>query len=174
MYTQEVLEDLGTGFQCSVLSAKIKGLSLLKPTVSGRNCPNTAKHFLRDLVEYTDNQYAREASQIEKTSMNKSKSFTKTFSQLFLFLLFFHLLFSSYVHAPCAHYRERKRQVCIILNEFELLMLFIWLLLLCSNRIFLCLIFVIFSPFFCFSLHRFMHLVLIIRRGIDKYAFLSL
>ena len=69
-------------------------------------------------MEYTDNQYAREASQIEKTSMNKSKSFTKTFSQLFLFLLFFHLLFSSYVHAPCAHYRERKRQVCIILNEF--------------------------------------------------------
>ena len=47
--------------------------------------------------------------------MNKSKSFTKTFSQLFLFLLFFHLLFSSYVHVPCAHYRERKRQVCIIL-----------------------------------------------------------
>ena len=69
-------------------------------------------------MEYTDNQYAREASQIEKTSMNKSKSFNKTFSQLFLFLLFFHLLFSSYVHAPCAHYRERKRQVCIILNEF--------------------------------------------------------
>ena len=69
-------------------------------------------------MEYTDNQYAREASQIEKTSMSKSKSFTKTFSQLFLFLLFFHLLFSSYVHAPCAHYRERKRQVCIILNEF--------------------------------------------------------
>ena len=69
-------------------------------------------------MEYTDNQYAREASQIEKTSMNKSKSFTKTFSQLFLFLLFFHLLFSSYVHAPCAHHRERKRQVCIILNEF--------------------------------------------------------
>ena len=68
-------------------------------------------------MEYTDNQYAREASQIEKTSMNKSKSFTKTFSQLFLFLLFFHL-FSSYVHAPCAHYRERKRQVCIIFNEF--------------------------------------------------------
>ena len=44
VYTR-VLEDLGTGFQCSVLSAKIKGLSLLKPTVSGRNCPNTAKHL---------------------------------------------------------------------------------------------------------------------------------
>ena len=54
----------------------------------------------------------------KKTSMNKSKLFTKTFSQLFLFLLFFRLLFSSYVHVPCAHYRERKRQVCIILNEF--------------------------------------------------------
>ena len=54
--------------------------------------------------------------------MNKSKSFIKKNSQLFLFLLFFRLLFpllfSSYVHAPCAHYKERKRQGCIILNEF--------------------------------------------------------
>ena len=131
-------------------------------------------------MEYTDNQYAREASQIEKTSMNKSKSFTKTFSQLFLFLLFFHLLFSSYVHAPCAHYRERKRQVCIILNEFVVVdvvhLAFAALLKQdFSLSHFRHLFPIFFFSFFFFSfLHRFMHLVLIIRRGIDKYAFLSL
>ena len=124
-------------------------------------------------MEYTGNQYAREASQIEKTSMNKSKSFTKTFSQLFLFLLFFHLLFSSYVHAPCAHYRERKRQVCIILNEFFVVDVVHLAFAALLKQDFSLSYFRHLFPIF-FSLHRFMHLVLIIRRGIDKYAFLSL
>ena len=110
-------------------------------------------------MEYTDNQYAREASQIEKTSMNKSKSFTKTFSQLFLFLLFFHLLFSSYVHAPCAHYRERKRQVCIILNEFFVVdVVHLAFAALLKQDFSLSHFRHLFPIFFFFSLHRFMHL----------------
>ena len=52
----------------------------------------------------------------------KANRSLKTVLSFFLFLLFFRLLFpllfSSYVHAPCAHYKERKRQVCITLNEF--------------------------------------------------------
>ena len=92
--------------------------------------------------------------------MNKSKSFIKKKSQLFLFLVFFRLLFpllfSSYVHAPCAHYKERKRQGCIILNEFVVVdvvhLAFAALLKQDGVRFFLSLNFVVFSPFFLFLL----------------------
>ncbi len=123
--------------------------------------------------------------------MNKSKSFNKIilsffffFFSLSLFRLPSPLLFSSYVHAPCAHYKEKKRQVCIILNKFVVVVIHLALAALLKQdgvRFFF------FSlslfrrlpppphphPFF-FSLHRFMRLALIIRRGTDKYAFLLL
>ena len=53
------------------------------------------------------------------TTANRSlKKFLSFFFSLSFFRLPSPLLFSSYVHAPCAHYKEKKRQVCIILNEF--------------------------------------------------------
>ena len=57
------------------------------------------------------------------TTANRSlKKISVFFFSRFFSLSFFRLpsplLFSSYVHAPCAHYKEKKRQVCIILNEF--------------------------------------------------------
>ena len=63
-------------------------------------------------MEYTDNQYAREASQIEKTSMNKSKSFTKTFSQLFFFFFFSFFIFffpRMFMHLVLIIGRERDK-----------------------------------------------------------------
>ena len=105
------------------------------------------------------------------------------FFSRFFFLSFFRLpsplLFSSYVHAPCAHYKEKKRQVCIILNEFVVVVHLALAALLKQDgvRFFffsLSLFFVVPPPpllFFFFSLHRFMRLALIIRRGTDKYAF---
>ena len=103
---------------------------------------------------------------------NRSLKKILSFFCFFPFFIFFSpLLFSSYVHAPCAHYRERKRQVCIILNEFVVVdvhLAFAALLKLDFSVSFLSSF-----PHFFFFLHRFMHLALIIRRGIYKYAFLS-
>ena len=51
MHTQEVLGELGTSFQRSVLSATHKCPSLLKATVPGRNCPHTARLLQRSTLK---------------------------------------------------------------------------------------------------------------------------
>ena len=72
----------------------------------------------------------------------------KHFLGFFCFFSFFVFFFPHmFMHLVLIIGRERDKYALFLMN-FLLLMLFIWLLLLCSNRIFLCLIFVIFSPFY--------------------------
>ena len=96
----------------------------------------------------------------KKTSMNKSKSFNK----IILILLFFSLspffvflppFFCPHMfHAPCAHYKEKKRQVCIILNKFVVVVVHLALAALLKQdgvrffffSFFLSLFFVVFPP----------------------------
>ena len=121
------------------------------------------------------------------TTANRSlKKFLSFFFSLSFFRLPSPLLFSSCVHAPCAHYKDKKRQVCIILNEFVVVVVHLALAALLkqdgvrSSSFFFSLSFSSSSPpphphpHPFFSLHRFMRLALIIRRGTDKYAFLLL
>ena len=64
------------------------------------------------------------------TTANRSlKKILSFFFSLSFFRLPSPLLFSSYVHAPCAHYKEKKRQVCIILNEFVVVVVVVHLAL---------------------------------------------